>query len=47
MTNGTFAANELPNQIVEPVSLFEAQLNLRLKRSNTAIPALLNYLLNE
>ena len=31
MEPGTFSANELPNQIAEPLSLFEAQLKLRLE----------------
>lgn len=31
MTNGTFSANELPGATVEPASLFQAQLNLRLR----------------
>lgn len=34
MTAGTFAANELPGQAVEPVSLFEAQLALRMANAN-------------
>lgn len=34
MTAGTFAANELAGQSVEPVSLFEAQLALRVANAN-------------
>ena len=34
MTAGTFAVNELPGQSVEPVSLFEAQLALRIANAN-------------
>ena len=34
MTPGTFAANELVGQMAEPVSLFEAQLGLRMANNN-------------
>lgn len=49
MTPNTFSANELPGQSVEPVSLFEAQLNLRLGIEPTptvVLPPLLNLILN-
>lgn len=36
MAAGTFAANELENQVAEPVSLFEAQLALRMANANYA-----------
>lgn len=34
MTAGSFAANELAGQVVEPASLFEAQLALRIANAN-------------
>lgn len=48
MTNGTFSANELPGQSVEPASLFEAQLNLRLGINTlNFLPPLLDLILKE
>ena len=47
MTTGTFSANELPGETVEPASLFEAQLELRLKTNTAYVSPMLNYILEE
>jgi len=47
MTAGTFAANEFPGQTVEPESLFEAQLRLRLGSKGVNLSPLINFLINQ
>jgi len=45
MTDGTFSVNQLPGETVEPISLFEAQLALRLTNKVTSLPSILDYIL--